>query len=161
MKVKLPSFSLRSLIISVFIAAVITAWASAYLRKARTEQNLRATLLELGATISLTNEDRGWISGIHFSDATSLNDKHLEELAKLKHLQVLWLTESQVTGDGLKTLLQFPALRELHVGENQLTGNGALYLKQLDRLKKLTFWVPFDDPRPKEILQALPNVQNK
>ena len=153
-------FSLRVLLIVVFIAAVVSAWTAARLKKMRTEERIAATCLQLGATISLTDDDRGWITGLHFSRPTNLNDEHLRELAKLEHLEVLWLSQTQVTGDGLEALEQFPALRELHVNESQLTPEGILHLKQLDQLEKIQFWgLPLNDPRGEQILKTLPNVQ--
>ena len=155
-------FSLRVLLIVVFIAAVVSAWTAARLKKMRTEERIASTCLQLGATISLTDEDSGWITGLHFSRPTNLNDENLRELAQLEHLKVLWLNQTQVTGDGLDALKQFSALRELHVNESQLTPDGVQHLKQLDRLEKIQFWgLPSNDPRVEEILRALPNVQRE
>ena len=160
MTARLRTFSLRALLIIVFIAAVVSAFTAARLQKIRTEQRITSTCVQLGATISLTDEDRGWVTGLHFSRATNLHDEHLQELAKLEHLEVLWLNQTQVTGDGLEALAHFPALRELHVNESQLTPDGIQHLKQLDQLEKIVFWgLPSDDPRAKQILRALPNVQ--
>lgn len=117
--------------------------------------------VELGATITLTDEDRGWINELHFSNTTDLNDEHLRELARLEHLEVLWLNQTQVTGDGLEALAQFPALRELHVNESQLTTEGIHHLKELDQLQRIQFWgLSSDDPRAKQIVQSRPIVKS-
>jgi hypothetical protein len=130
------------------------------MRKMKTEQRISAMCVQFGGTISLSDGDRGWITELHFASASSLNDEHLRELAKLKDLKTLYLNVTQVTGDGLEALAHFPALRELHVNESQLTTDGIRHLQALHQLRKIGFWgSSSDDPRAKQILRSLPNVK--
>lgn len=132
------------------------------MRKMQTERRITAICAQLGATIALTDGDRGWITELHFANATNLNDEHLRELAKLEDLKTLHLNQTQVTGDGLEVLAHFPALRELHVNESQLTTDGIRHLQELHQLEKIVFWgSSIDDPRAKQILRSLPNVRPK
>jgi hypothetical protein len=157
---RLRRYSLRTLIILVLIAAFVSAWATARLRKIQSERRIAAMCVQLGASVSLTSGDRGWITGLHFTNASNLNDEHLRELAQLKELQILSLNQTKVTGDGLGVLAQFPALRELHVNESRLTVEGIRHLQELDQLEKIGFWgISPDDPRAKQILEALPNIK--
>ncbi|MCA9233273.1 MAG: hypothetical protein KDA57_21695 [Planctomycetales bacterium] len=152
-------FSLRALLVAVMVVCLISAWTAARLKKLQTEQRITSMCIRLGASISLTGEDRGWIKGLHFSNPTTLNDEHLMRLAKLEHLEVLHLNQTQVTGAGLEALADFPALRELHVNEWQLTPRGIQHLEELNQLRTITFWgLPSNDPRVVQVLQSLPNT---
>jgi hypothetical protein len=154
-------YSLRSLLFLILIAAIVSAWTAARLRKTQTEQRIAARFVGLGASIYLTDGDRGWITGLHFSQPARVTDEHLRELAKLEGLKTLYLNQTQVTGDGLAALARFPALRELHVKESQLTTDGIRHLQQLQQLEKIVFWgSSSDDPRAKQILQSLPNIKS-
>lgn len=160
MKQQFVRYSLRTLLIAVLLVAIVSALMAARWRKASIEKRVTAMCVALGATISRTGEDHGWIVGLHFSNYTNLDDDHLQQLAQLEHLEVLSLNLTEVTGDGLESLTEFPALRELHVNESQLTKEGIQQLKKLDALEKIEFWgASSDDPRVQQILRALPNAE--
>ena len=152
-------FSLRTLLIAVAVLAVLLAWIGYEVRQRLLERRIVAICVQLGASISYTGKEGGKVTGLHFSDYSDLSDEHLKQLAGLTHLRKLNLNTSKVTGSGLAALADFRALRELHVNGDQLTDDGIRHLKRLSRLQELRFFgTNPDDPRIKEVLQALPNV---
>jgi len=81
--------------------------------------------------------DQDVIYTIHACHVESLSDKSLQDIAKLKSVKQLLLTDTDITDKGAEYIGTMPQLLDLDVHETLITAKGLNSLRSLTALKKL------------------------
>jgi len=81
-------------------------------------------------------------------------------LTKLKQLQVLSLSATNIGDGGLKQLCTLPNLEYLNIGDTRVTQAGLSALKKFKKLKVIVTWNPYMSLEfRKELQAAIPGIK--
>ena len=86
------------------------------------------------------------LEALYMWDASAVSDRGVAHLARLSKLESLHLSNSKVTDDSLRVLGRLPTLTRLSLQGNRFTDRGLAHLKNLRRLEHL--WVGLPEERP-------------
>lgn len=163
-KLRWYQFSLRSLLIFVFLVAVLFSWVAVKREKARQRSLAFKRLSQLGVfefayTYPYSEEknkepfyllgesEYSRIVGFHFDRDPELyspnqdpqvTDNDLKILELFPEIEVVNLHNCRkITDEGLVYLRQLPQLRELNLSETNISDSGLEYIKQISGLQKL------------------------
>jgi Leucine Rich repeat len=127
------------------------AWPPAWLRKLIGDEHFRAvTLINLGRRAPTPNDlailaDVPQLTGLFLFENLSVNDQSmryvapLANIANLRKLKRLWITQTAITDAGLAIVGQLPALELLDVRYSPgVTDEGLSHLARLGRLHELS-----------------------
>ena len=146
-------FSLRTLMLFVFVCAIPSAWVGWDLEATRREQVAVAKIKELWGTVQY-HETIGpdWLAR-HFRKVNEIDqvrtlfggqpppppitNDDLKDLRKLTRIEGLWLDYMRINDTGLEYLKELKNLKCLDLSGTQITDAGLIHLKRLTNLERL------------------------
>jgi len=90
-------------------------------------------------------------------DGCGISDDHLVNVAALRKLDLLSLTNNRITDDGLASLAELNELETLSLSKNQIKGMGLQYLATLPHLRELFL---YDNPISDDELVYLAHAES-
>jgi Leucine-rich repeat (LRR) protein len=134
-------YSLRSLMIFVFVWSLACSWLAVQLQRAKRQQIIVETIQKTGGTVVYDHQRPAWFERLLGRDfltnvvrAEIASDSVAEYAKELPQLTSLTLTGSKVTDGALKCLKELPQLRGLALWRTRVTDVG---LEQLAPLRQL------------------------
>ncbi|PWU00494.1 MAG: hypothetical protein C5B53_03980 [Candidatus Melainabacteria bacterium] len=97
---------------------------------------------------------------INFQNVPPLDDDVLKHVAKLRDLQSLNLTSTNITDTGLSYLLGLPKLEDLQISSTEITGEGIYSLTKMKSLRSLCLNYLTLDKRAFEYFRSNPPLRS-
>lgn len=148
-------FSLRTLLVLVFLASIPLSWFAVKMQQAREQRQIVEAIQKLGGSVEygvrfsdlivprslrnvLGDDFFGSVSRVVFDDCQQVTDSELDHLNGLSQLESLSLNGTCVTDAGLEHLKRFPQLYWLSLDGTQVTDAGLKHLEGLGQLLLLS-----------------------
>ncbi|MGO8747380.1 MAG: leucine-rich repeat domain-containing protein [Thermoguttaceae bacterium] len=174
-------YSLRTLMLVMFMACIGMSWVSVRIQRARQQKEAVEAILEMGGRVWYDFFGTAFVVECNSSQMTDDGLQDLKELTQLKRLtlgdtkvtdaglealegltqlQVLWLDGTQITDAGLEHLEGLTQLKRLRLDRTQITDAGLEHLNGLTQLQESILWhTKVTHEGVKRLQQALPNCQ--
>ena len=181
-------FRLRTLLVFVTLCAILCSWLAVKKQQAKREREAAAAIEKLGADVSWSKSSGpAWLwrllgddlfvhvesldlnpPGVGHAHKPSrstflerfdiITDATLENLEKMRDLEILQLCRTNMTDSALEHLKGLNRLQELELFGTNVTDAGLEHLKGLTRLERLNVEeTKVTDEGVKKLQQALPN----
>jgi hypothetical protein len=178
-------YSLRSLMLAMFLASLAMSWVAVGMRRARQQKKVVEDIRGLGGDIRYDYEfdhsghllprasppGPAWLRNlvgedlfvavveVHFY-TSRVTDADVEDLKGLRDLKTLVLCRSRVTDAGLEHLKGLAQLEALGLGSTKVTDAGLEHLKGLAKLQALDLdHTKVTDEGVERFHRTLPNCQ--
>jgi hypothetical protein len=167
-KLRWFQYSLRSLFILTFLAAIACSWLAVTMQNQRKQKAAAEAIEKMGGRVSyeltwlgrLLRDDSLVAVTCVLLDHTRVTDAALVHLQGLRQLQVLAIDNSTVTDAGLVHLRGVSQMQWLMLSSTQVTDAGLVHLQALSQLRTLDLRdTKVTGEGIKKLQQALPHCR--
>jgi hypothetical protein len=157
-KLRWFQFSLGGLLAVVTLCAIPCSWLAVRRENSRRETAAVSAIRHQGGYVERDIFEN--IEVVDLSYKRGVIDAGLKYLARLIHLQTLYLSDTEVTDSGLVHIEGLSDLRVLHLRDTQITDAGLENLRALRQLQDLDICgTNVTDAGVAKLQQALPNCK--